>query len=108
MGEAVGTRRTFTQTIPTLGVAAWGTIRDRNQLVNDKCEVKFVSSCDDFFILTSLLTCSFNCETEADIGRHRKISSNLNPDAKVVKSACCVITCYDMVYCRVNFQRTTQ
>ncbi|XP_063677465.1 transient receptor potential cation channel subfamily M member-like 2 isoform X3 [Bolinopsis microptera] len=41
VGEAVGTRRTFTQTIPTLGVAAWGTIRDRNQLEYDSCEGLF-------------------------------------------------------------------
>ena len=40
VGEAVGTRRTFTQTIPTVGVATWGTIRDRDQLVNDTCQVK--------------------------------------------------------------------
>ena len=39
VGKAVGTHRTFTQTIPTLGIAAWGTIRNRDQLISQDNEV---------------------------------------------------------------------
>ena len=39
VGEGVRTRRTFKKTIPTIGVAAWGTVRDREQLVSEDGQV---------------------------------------------------------------------
>ena len=39
VGEAVETHRTFNQTIPTIGIAAWGTIQNRDLLISNDNEV---------------------------------------------------------------------